>query len=144
MDIGIKGFILLKHPKTKPVNFKCGDAYLADKIKVIINRLGEVCLVSSSLTVLRVESEETHTIESMELSQKQYTHRQAIAEEQEKIERERAIFANVTDKTNLMLMNDDLKFDSTFKTSSNPANNGVQNGDHNQNAASGLRQSAAG
>ena len=54
-----------------------GDAYLADKIKLSINKLGEVILISTSLTVLRVESEETHTVESMELSQK-HTLRQQI------------------------------------------------------------------
>ena len=58
------------------MNFQPGDAYLADKIKLMINRLNEVVLISTSLTVLRVESDESHTIESMELSQKQYTHRQ--------------------------------------------------------------------
>ena len=57
------------------MDFKSGDAYLADKIKLMINKLGEVVLISTSMTVLRVESEETHTIESMELSQKQYSHR---------------------------------------------------------------------
>ena len=58
------------------MNFQPGDAYLADKIKLMINRLNEVVLISTSLTVLRVETDESHTIESMELSQKQYTHRQ--------------------------------------------------------------------
>ena len=57
------------------MNYQPGDAYLADKIKLMINRLNEVVLISTSLTVLRVETDETHTIESMELSQKQHTHR---------------------------------------------------------------------
>lgn len=52
------------------MNFQPGDAYLADKIKLMINRLNEVVLISTSLTVLRVETDESHTIESMELSQK--------------------------------------------------------------------------
>ena len=60
----------MKHPKNRPMNFQPGDAYLADKIKLMINRLNEVVLISTSLTVLRVETDESHTIESMELSQK--------------------------------------------------------------------------
>ena len=50
------------------MRFEIDDAYLADKVKLTINRLGEVVLISTSLTVLRVESDETHSIESMELS----------------------------------------------------------------------------
>ena len=42
----------------------------------MINKLGEIILISSTMTVLRVETNETHTVESMELSQKQDTHRQ--------------------------------------------------------------------
>lgn len=46
---------------------------MADKIKLMINKLGEAILISTSLTVLRVETDETHTVESMELSQKHHT-----------------------------------------------------------------------
>ncbi len=68
VDIQKKGFILLKHPKNRPIKFSQGDSYLADKIKLQINRLGEIVLISTSLTVLRVETDEPHTIDSMELS----------------------------------------------------------------------------
>ena len=50
------------------MKFVAGDKYLVDKVKLMINKLGEVVLISTSMTVLRVETEETHTIESMELS----------------------------------------------------------------------------
>ena len=44
---------------------------LADKVKLVINQKGEVILISTSLTVLRVEIDEELSVESMELSQKQ-------------------------------------------------------------------------
>ena len=61
---------MLKHPKKRALEIKSGDTFLIDKIKLMINRMGEVVLISTSVTVLRVETDETHTIESMELSQK--------------------------------------------------------------------------
>ena len=67
-DITQKAFVVLKHPKNAPMKFVAGDKYLVDKVKLMINMLGEVVLISTSMTVLRVETEETHTIESMELS----------------------------------------------------------------------------
>ena len=68
VDIQQRAFIVLKHPRSCEMRFEIDDAYLADKVKLTINRLGEVVLISTSLTVLRVESDETHSIESMELS----------------------------------------------------------------------------
>ena len=59
---------MLKYPKKKTIRFEPGDNYLADKIRLIINKLGEIVLMSTAMTVLRVETDETHTIESMELS----------------------------------------------------------------------------
>ena len=45
---------------------------MADRIKLMVNMMGEVVLISTSLTVLRVESDESSSdIESMHLSQKQ-------------------------------------------------------------------------
>lgn len=56
---------------SKKCALKEGDEYLADRIKLLVNVQGEVVLVSTSLTVLRVESEESSSdIESMHLSQK--------------------------------------------------------------------------
>ena len=40
-------------------------------MKLIVNPKGEVILISTNLTVLRVESDEAYSVESMELSQKQ-------------------------------------------------------------------------
>jgi len=61
-DIGKRAFIVLKHPKSRPMKFAVGDEYLADKVKLQINRLGEVVLISTSLTVLRVETDEPNSI----------------------------------------------------------------------------------
>jgi len=77
----------LKHPKSRQIKFSPGDQYLADKIKLQINRLGEIVLVSTSLTVLRVETDEPHTVDSMELSQKQHSHRQQQMQEKQEVER---------------------------------------------------------
>jgi hypothetical protein len=45
-----------------------GDKFIGDKLKLLINRKLEVVLISTTLTVLRVETEEQHTLESIELS----------------------------------------------------------------------------
>ena len=74
------------------MQFGIGEQYLADKIKLVLNKQGEIVLISTSLTVLRVETDEPCSVESMELSQKQHTHRQL----QEKADLERAYFQQVT------------------------------------------------
>ena len=61
-DVGIRGFFLLKHQKKNVMEFMASDCFVADKIK------GEVVLLSTSLTVLRSESEDNFTVESLELS----------------------------------------------------------------------------
>ena len=106
VDISRRAFIVLKHLKSRPMKFNCGDQYLADKVKLVINRLGEIVLISTSVTVLRVETEEPCSVESMELSQKQHTLRQ----QQEKAEVERAYFRSVTNQTNNLLHQDNAKF----------------------------------
>ena len=88
VDIQKRAFIVLKHLRSRPVKFEVGDQYLADKVKLVINKLGELVLISTSVSVLRVETDEPCSVESMELSQKQHTHRQ----QQEKAELERAYF----------------------------------------------------
>ena len=71
-DIDKPGFLLLRaHLKKRP-EFKQGDAYLVDKVKLIVNRKTELILQSTTLTVLRSESEDSFTVESLELSQKQH------------------------------------------------------------------------
>lgn len=52
------GFLLLKRQKSRKMDFETNDQYLADKVKLIVNPKGEVVLISTSLTVLRVESDE--------------------------------------------------------------------------------------
>ena len=92
LDIGQKCFLLLKHARSRKLDFGVeenktkeasnhkeasnpGKAFLADKIGLTINAKGEVLLVSSTLTVFRVESDEADSdnfsVQSFELSQKQ-------------------------------------------------------------------------
>ena len=78
----------MKRAKNRKIKFSHGDQYLADKVKLKINTMGEVVLISTSLTVLRIETDEPHAVEPMDLSQKQH-HRQQL---QEKSENERAYF----------------------------------------------------
>jgi len=77
----------------------------------MINRLGEVVLISTSLTVLRVESDESHTVESMELSQKHIMRQQQLESD-----RDRAYFQSVTEQTNQLLMKDDISFNANMKS----------------------------
>jgi hypothetical protein len=70
VDIDTPAFLMLKSHKTKRNTFASGDAYLIDKVKLVINPRAEVVLVSTTLTVLRSESEDSFTVESLELSQK--------------------------------------------------------------------------
>ncbi len=67
-DVDIRGFLLLKHQKKNLMEFLSSDCYVADKIKLTLNTKGEVVLLSTSLTVLRAESEDNFTVESLELS----------------------------------------------------------------------------
>ena len=77
---------MLKHARSRKLDFgveeikakeasNTGKAFLADKIGLTINAKGEVLLVSSTLTVFRVESDEADSdnfsVQSFELSQKQ-------------------------------------------------------------------------
>jgi hypothetical protein len=45
---------------------------LLDRVKVIINKKGEIVLSTTSKTVIREEKDDTFTIHSMELSQRDY------------------------------------------------------------------------
>ena len=71
VNLGRNGFLLLKRQKNRQMDFTANDQLLADKVKLVINQKGEVILISTSLTVLRVEIDEEYSVESMELSQKQ-------------------------------------------------------------------------
>ena len=39
VDISQRAFIVLKHSKNRKISFNVGDAYLADKIKLMINKI---------------------------------------------------------------------------------------------------------
>lgn len=70
VDIDKQAFVTLKSHKNKRSTFAAGDTYVIDKVKLVINPKDEVVLVSTSLTVLRSESEDSFTVESLEMSQK--------------------------------------------------------------------------
>jgi len=72
IDIDISAFVLLKSHKKNRIKFEKGDTYLIDKVKLVLNPRNEVVLVTTTLTVLRSESEDSFTVESLELSQKQH------------------------------------------------------------------------
>ena len=67
-----KGYLILKYTKNKQ-NIKLidGENYIADKVKIIINKKGEVIVISTSCTVFRAEEEGTFSVESFELSDKE-------------------------------------------------------------------------
>ena len=56
------------HTKKNRTQFVPGDSFLIDKVKLVINPRGQVILESTTLTVLRSESEDSFTVESLELS----------------------------------------------------------------------------
>ena len=72
VDIETRAFILLKSHQKNRTQFVPGDSFLIDKVKLVINQRGQVILESTTLTVLRSESEDSFTVESLELSQKQH------------------------------------------------------------------------
>ena len=49
----------MKRQKSRRMQFEPNDQYLVDKVKLLVNAKAEVVLISTSLTVLRVESEES-------------------------------------------------------------------------------------
>ena len=71
-----RGYLLLKYHKKKNLSVEEGANYLIDKIKMVINKKGEIVLISTSLTVMiqysmfKAEDEDSFDVESLELSQK--------------------------------------------------------------------------
>jgi hypothetical protein len=51
-DIDKRGYLLLKHEKTKQFQILEGVNYLIDRAKLVINKKGEVIIVSTASTVL--------------------------------------------------------------------------------------------
>jgi hypothetical protein len=80
VDIDTHAFVLLKCHRNSRTLFNSGDNYLIDKVKLVINPKAEVILISTTLTVLRNESDESFDVESLGLSQKQ--HDDAIIDQQ--------------------------------------------------------------
>jgi len=72
VDIDTHAFVLLKCHRNSRNTFNSGDSYLIDKVKLVINPKAEVILISTTLTVLRSESDESFEVESLSLSQKQH------------------------------------------------------------------------
>ena len=70
VDIDTQAFVLLKCHRNSRNTFNSGDSYLIDKVKLVINPKAEVILISTTLTVLRGESDESFEVESLSLSQK--------------------------------------------------------------------------
>ena len=72
-----KAYLLVKYLKKKKLNVKEESNYLIDKIKLVINKKGEIVLISTSLTVMieynlfRPEDEDSYDVDSLELSQEQ-------------------------------------------------------------------------
>ena len=65
----MKGFLLLKHPKSRKIVLENGKDYIVDNAKFILNQKAELVLVSTSITVMRVESEADGSLEFLELRQ---------------------------------------------------------------------------
>lgn len=63
-----KAYLLLKYQKQKNLKVDVGGKYLIDKIKLIINKKGQIVLISTNLTVLiqyqmiRQESEDSYDV----------------------------------------------------------------------------------
>lgn len=74
-DIDSKGYLMLKCTKRSRVDFKSGESFLVDKAKLVLNPRNELVLVSTSLTVLTKETEDSFEVDSLELSQKQLDER---------------------------------------------------------------------
>jgi len=70
VDIQKKGFLMLKHPKSKNFTLLDSYTYIFDKVKLIVNKKGELVISSTTSTVIREEKEDTFTVESLEFSQR--------------------------------------------------------------------------
>ena len=50
-DLGTKGFLLLRHRKSNPINFGQQDDFLVDNAKIVLNKKSEIVVISTSVTV---------------------------------------------------------------------------------------------
>lgn len=70
----MKGFLLLKHPKSRKMILENGKDYILDNAKLVLNQKAELVLVSTSITLMRVESEAEGSLEFLELRQQDAAH----------------------------------------------------------------------
>ena len=69
-----RAYLLLRYSKQKDLKVTSGASYLIDKIKLIINKKGEIILISTNLTVclqsrmMKEDDEDSLDINSLELS----------------------------------------------------------------------------
>ncbi|CDW83715.1 UNKNOWN [Stylonychia lemnae] len=71
-DIEKRGYLMIKNNKSRTLALIDGQNYLLDKVKLIVNKRGEIVLSSTSVTAIREEKEDTFTVESLELSQREH------------------------------------------------------------------------
>lgn len=65
-DIDLKGFLLLRHLKSQPLNFDGKEDFLVDNAKVVLNKKNEIIVISTRITVLRVEQSDTESGDSQD------------------------------------------------------------------------------
>lgn len=51
VDIDRKGYLILKHKKNRKLDFGENNNFIADKIKLVLNKKNELVLISTTLTV---------------------------------------------------------------------------------------------
>ena len=69
-DVFRKGYLVVKGLRGKKIRLLDGANYVLDQVKLVVNKKGEVLLMSSRSTVIR-EEEDTFEVESLELSQRE-------------------------------------------------------------------------
>ena len=62
IDIQRKGFFLLKRLKRKSVELLEGQSYILDRVRLGINRKGEIVLSTTAKTTIREEKDDTFTV----------------------------------------------------------------------------------
>eukprot|EP00347_Sterkiella_histriomuscorum_P016494 403352965 len=70
IDIEQKGYAMIKHAKSKTFQLIENQNYLMDQMKLAVNKRAQIVVSTTSISVIREEKEETFTVESLELSQR--------------------------------------------------------------------------
>ena len=58
----------MKRNRSKKDKLIEGEQYIADRVKIVINKKGEIVVISTSLTVFRAETDDTYSLDQLELS----------------------------------------------------------------------------